>query len=212
MDGNESWTVLNPTVCSPKTPGLKLDEVYVPDMACTEIALFGLRVVVTDGNQSWVYHTHYGNEGHGVVQNPTASGSRNGLIPDFIPKSTASVEPAEDSLFRSVESGSLAGYVKEIVLFPDGRLIQREGGRVMAEAQLSADQVAAFQQVLDDQRFPNLDRMRYFTEAALADYPTVRLSSWSMKVDYIDLALADAPVALQAIVSAWDAVIAEAGL
>ncbi|MBD2427404.1 hypothetical protein [Phormidium sp. FACHB-1136] len=65
--------------------------IYVPDMACTEIAILGLRVVVTDGNQSWVYHTHYDNEGHGVVQNPTASGSRNGLILDFIPKSTASV-------------------------------------------------------------------------------------------------------------------------
>ena len=33
MDGNESWTVLNPTVCSPKTPGLKLDEVYVEYLA-----------------------------------------------------------------------------------------------------------------------------------------------------------------------------------
>ncbi|QQE67543.1 hypothetical protein GFS31_42560 (plasmid) [Leptolyngbya sp. BL0902] len=187
--------------------------IYVPDLACTEIALFGLRVVVTDGDQSWVYHTHQEADTHGVVQNPTASGSRNGLIPDFIPRpvTEGEAEP-EDHLFRSVESGSLAGYFKETILTTDGRLIQRESGRVVAEARLAPDQVAAFQQVLEDQRFPNLHRMRYVTDAAFADYPTVRLSSWSMEVDYIDLALADAPVALQAIVSAWDAVTAEAGL
>ncbi|HSM80885.1 MAG TPA: hypothetical protein VLS96_04325 [Nodosilinea sp.] len=185
--------------------------IYVPDQMCTAIALFGLRVVVTDGDHSWVYHTRQA--GEGAVQNPTASGSRNGLIPDFIPRPVAEAEPEpEDHIFRSVESGSLAGYSKEIVLLADGRLLQRESGRVMAEARLSADQVAAFEQVLADQRFPNLHRLRYITDAAFADYPTVRLSARYLETEYIDLALDDAPTALQAIVQAWAALVAEAGL
>ncbi len=187
--------------------------IYVPDMACTAIAIFGLRVVVTDGDQSWVYHTHQEVGTHGVVQNPTASGSRNGLVPDFIPRPVTETEPdSQDHLFRAVESGSLAGYVKETMLMTDGRLIQKESGRVVAEAQLSPEQVAAFQQVLEDQRFPNLNRMRYVTDAAFADYPTVRLSSRYLETEYIDLALEDAPVALQTIVVAWSDLVAEAGL
>ncbi len=185
--------------------------IYVPDQMCTAIALFGFRVVVTDGDQSWVYHTRQ--DGEGTVQNPTASGSRNGLIPDFIPRPVEESEPdPEDHIFRSVESGSLAGYVKETVLLSDGRLLQRESGQVTAEARLSAEEVAAFQQVLEDHRFPNLHRLRYVTDAAFADYPTVRLSARYLETEYIDLALEDAPDALQAIVQSWNGLAAEAGL
>lgn len=185
--------------------------IYVPNQACTMIAMAGLRVVVTNDDQSWVYHTRQ--DGEGTVQNPTASGSRNGLIPDFIPQPVADVEPdPADHVFRSVESGSLAGYFKETVLLTDGRLIQRESGQVIAEARLSAEEVAAFQQMLEDQRFPNLHRLRYVTAAAFADYPTIRLSARHLETEYIDLAIEDAPDALQAIVQAWGELIAEAGL
>ncbi|MGF1569557.1 MAG: hypothetical protein ACFCVD_16065 [Nodosilinea sp.] len=185
--------------------------IYGPDQICTAIAIFGLRMVVTDGDQSWVYHTRQ--DGQEVVQNPTASGSRNGLIPDFIPQPAAEVEPdSEDYIFRSVESGSLAGYFKETGLLADGRLIQTESGTVIAEARLSAEEVATFQQVLEDQRFPNLNRLRYVTDAAFADYPTVRLSARYLETEYIDLALDDAPTALQAVVQAWGELVAEAEL
>lgn len=179
--------------------------IYVPDLACTAIALFGLRIVVTDGDQSWVYHTHAeAADLHSIVQNATASGSRNGLIVDFIP-SPDPAPTAEDVVFRSVESGSLAGWQREIVLFADGRLQHREGDTLISEKRLSVAQVTAFQQVLEDQRFPNLHRMRYITDAAFADYPTVRLSAGWLQTEYIDLAIADAPPALQAVVEAWDA-------
>ncbi|WOD40284.1 hypothetical protein [Nodosilinea sp. E11] len=174
--------------------------VYVPDQMCTMIAIFGLRVVVTDGDQSWVYHTQQ--NGENVVQNPTASGSRNGLIVDLIP--TLDPEPTpEGVVFRSVESGSLAGGQREVVLFSDGRLVHQTNDTVVAETRLSPEQVADFEQMLSQQRFPNLHRMRYITDAAFADYPTVRLSAGYLQTEYIDLALDDAPPALQAIVEAW---------
>jgi hypothetical protein len=185
--------------------------VYVPDQACTMIAIFGLRVVVTDGDQSWVYHTRQ--NGEGVVQNPTASGSQNGLIPDFIPQPVSDVEPdPENPIFRSVESGSLAGSSQETVLREDGQLLQKENGTVIAEARLSPAELAAFQQMLETQRFPNLNRLRYVTDAAFADYPTIRLSARHLQTEYIDLAIDDTPEALQAIVQAWENLVAEAGL
>lgn len=181
---------------------------YEPNQACTMIAIFGLRLVVTDGDQSWVYHARH--DGQGLVQNPTASGSRNGLIPDFIPPQPNAEPETEDYLFRSVESGSLAGSQREIVLLADGRLLHRENGRVVSERRLPAVEVAAFQQVLEDQRFPNLNRLRYLTDAAFADYPTVQLSTQYAQTHYIDLALDDAPPALQAVVQAWGELVAPA--
>lgn len=183
--------------------------IYEPDQVCTMIAIFGLRVVVTDGDQSWVYHTHQ--DGEAAVQNLTASGSRNGLIPDFIPESGSNAEPdPEAHIFRSVESGGRGGYAQPTVLLEDGRLLQKENGTVIAEAQLSPEELTAFQQVLEDQRFPNLHRMRYVTDAAFADYPTVRLSVRHLQTEYLDLAIDDAPEALQAIVQAWEALVTEA--
>lgn len=182
--------------------------IYEPDQFCTMVAIAGLRLVVTDGDQSWVYHARQ--DGQGMVQNPTAI-SRNGLIPDFIPPvmSEPEAEP-EAYIFRSVESGSLIGTQFETVLMADGRLLQKENSKVVSERQLSTAQVAAFEQVLEDQRFPNLNRLRYITDAAFADYPTVQLSARHYQTTYIDLAIDDAPPALQAVVQAWSDLTAEA--
>lgn len=182
--------------------------IYEPDQLCTAIAIAGLRLVVTDGDQSWVYHARQ--DGQGMVQNPTAI-SRNGLIPDFIPPvmSEPEAEP-EAYIFRSVESGSLIGTQFETVLLTDGRLLRKENDKVVSERQLSAEQVAVFEQVLADQRFPNLNRLRYITDAAFADYPTVQLSAMHYETIYIDLAIGDAPPALQAVVQAWGELTAEA--
>lgn len=181
---------------------------YEPDQLCTAIALARLHLVVTDGDQSWVYHARQ--DGQGMVQNPTAI-SRNGLTPDFIPPvlSEPEAEP-EAHIFRSVESGSLIGTQVEAVLLTDGRLVRKENDKVVSERQLSAEQVAAFEQVLADQRFPNLNRLRYITDAAFADYPTVQLSAMYYQATYIDLAIGDAPPALQAVVQAWSELVAEA--
>jgi hypothetical protein len=176
--------------------------IYVPDQACTMIAIFGLRVVVTDGDQSWVYHTR--EEGQGAVQNPTAI-SYNGLIPDFIPPQPDGDPAPEDFIFRSVESGGLAGTQYETILLADGQILQLENSTVVSQKQVTPAQLAAFQQTLEDQRFPNLNRLRYLTEAAFADHPTVRLSARHYQAEYIDLAIDDAPTALQTVVQAWEA-------
>ncbi|MGB3199407.1 MAG: hypothetical protein WBA99_00805 [Nodosilinea sp.] len=184
--------------------------IYEPNQACTMIAISGLRVVVTDGEQSWVYHTR--EDGQNAVQNPTASGSQNGLIPDFIPPQPNENpgEAPDEYVFRSLVSGGLAGRQQAITLLSDGRLLETEGSTVVAESQVTPEQLAEFQQVLEDQRFPNLDQMRYVTDAAFADYPTVQLSTGYSRTEYIDLALDDLPTALQAVVQAWDSLVAEA--
>jgi hypothetical protein len=108
------------------------------------------------------------------------------------------------------ESGGFAGQVTERFLTSDGLLYRQERrynptetAEPVVEKRLSPQQVQQFQQVLLAQRFPNLDRLRYFTDAALADYPTIKLQAMGSTVEYIDLEEANLPPSLQAIIQAW---------
>ncbi|NJN30528.1 MAG: hypothetical protein HC824_08935 [Synechococcales cyanobacterium RM1_1_8] len=72
---------------------------------------------------------------------------------------------------------------------------------------LSASEVKAFQTLLEQQRFPNLNKMRYLNEAVFADYPSTRLEIPGIQLDYVDLELANLPRGLRRIVNAWQALI-----
>ncbi|MBE9178013.1 hypothetical protein IQ268_05365 [Oculatella sp. LEGE 06141] len=185
--------------------------IYVPDQACTRIAISGWQVIVAGDNQSWVYHIS--EDGSRIVQNATASGSSDDLVPSFIPTDGQPSEPVDQTIvFRSTVSGGLAGNVFEIVLMNDGTLYRQDrrfndsqSGSPVVEKRLSAQEVQQFQQLLQDQRFPNLDGLRYITDAALADYPTTSLYAMGSTVQYIDLEADNLPPALQAVLQAWGA-------
>jgi hypothetical protein len=69
---------------------------------------------------------------------------------------------------------------------------------------LSQQQLQQFEQVLQQQQFPNLNGMRYLTSAALADYPTTVVQAMGSTVAYIDLEQDSLPQSLQTIIRAWN--------
>ncbi|MBD3880965.1 hypothetical protein IFO70_04270 [Phormidium tenue FACHB-886] len=180
--------------------------IFEPEQACTMIALPGWRVIMTDGDRSWVYHLT--EDGSRIVQNTTASNQ--GLVPSFRVDEQSDSLPSE-VIFRLSQTGGLTGAISERVLTADGVLYRREvvpnlgqeGERVI-EKRLSPQQVKAFQQVLSEQRFPNLDRLRYISSESLADYPTTTLQAMGTTVDYTDLKLEYLPEPLQAVIAAWE--------
>ncbi|NEQ31397.1 MAG: hypothetical protein F6K04_10380 [Leptolyngbya sp. SIO4C5] len=186
--------------------------VYQPDLACTAIALAGFRTLVSDGQTVWVYHLS--EDGEQIAQNPTASGGQLPLLASFMPVEE-SLSPDDDLgievVFQSQLSGDLAGSVQRTVLMADGQLYREQirpldGGQPVREqiATLSAEEVDAFRRQLEQHRFSNLNRMRYLTEAAFADYPTMRLQTPYASVDYIDLAIEQLPSDLKAVITLWD--------
>ena len=183
--------------------------IFEPDQACTQIAIFGWRAIVTDGNQSWVYHLDQ--NGDRIVQNATASGSQGGLIPTFQPLDQVDGTQGATLVFYWAESGGIAGIVTERYLTSDGT-IYRQSSRLgtptsepQVEKRLSPEQVEQFRQVLLEQRFPNLDNMRYISSVSLADYPTITLKGLGASVDYTDLEMDNFPSALQEVIRAWEA-------
>lgn len=184
--------------------------VYEPDMACTAIAWAGFRTLITDGETLWVYHLN--ETGEHIAQNGTASGVGNALTVSFAPID-GEPEPADPQIvFQSQLSGDLAGSVQKTVLTADGKLYREQsryldGGQTTREelGTLSPEAVQAFRELLEQHRFANFHRLRYLTEAAFADYPTTRLQTGYVGVEYIDLEVNNLPPDLQAIIAAWNA-------
>ena len=184
--------------------------IYAPDIACNAIAWAGFRTLISDGQTVWAYHLNETAEQ--IAQNGTASGASDALTVSFMPIEN-SLEPTDcQVIFQSQLSGDLAGSIHKTILTADGKLYRElsnylNGGQTMREdlKTLTAEEVETFRQQLEQHRFFNLNRLRYLTTAAFADYPTTRLQMGLASVEYIDLEVDNLPPDLQAIIAAWEA-------
>lgn len=182
--------------------------IYQPGRACTKIGIPGYRVIVMGDRQSWIYHVSQ--DGLRIVQNTTASGSDSRITPSFFPADSQPATPTRNIIFKMTVSGSLDGSITETVLTSEG-ILYRRTNRMQAAAisapqiikRLSQRQLQQFQQQLQQQKFPNLDGMRYLTSAALADYPTTVFQAMDSTVAYIDLEQSGLPQSLQAVIKVW---------
>lgn len=179
--------------------------IFTPGRGCTKIALQGWQVIVAGNNRSWVYHLDQ--DGNRIAQNPTASGSRDGLVPSFISEED---RPQIESnvIFRSTVSGDFTGRVTQTTLTADGAITQlimapNIRSRPVVIRRLSRQQVEQFQQMLEAQRFLNLNGLKYLTKPVIADYPTIALQGAGSMTQYVDLETTHLPRAFQQVIQAW---------
>lgn len=183
--------------------------IYQSGQACTQIAIFGWQTIVSSSSRSWVYHISQ--TGDRIVQNPTASGTRENLVPSFIPEGNEAEPEPESVVMRVTVAGSMDGTRSSLILMADGTLYKHVWRPNLpapveptVEKRISQQQVRQFRQLLDEQAFPNLNGLRYITDAAFADYPTTTIQAMGSQVEYIDLEEANLPAALQAVIQAWN--------
>jgi hypothetical protein len=191
--------------------------IFEPDQACTMQAIAGFRTSITDGETIWIYHLN--ENGEQIAQNTTASGAKSPVQVVFVPietEPTAENDLDEQIVFQSQISGDMTGAVNKTLLLADGKLYnersQFSNGTMSPPTRtllktLSAKEVEAFKDSLEQHRFPNFDNIRYITEAALADYPTVEFQAGSISATYIDLEIPNLPADLQSIIADWNAII-----
>jgi hypothetical protein len=183
-----------------------------PGQACIQIAISGWQVIVTGTRQSWVYHVS--EDGNRIAKNVTASGSK--VVPTFATSDESPYGQPTNIIFRAIEAGGLAGIVTERVLGADGTLyrqtINPRGGRSSdrtsdrtVERRLNKAEVLKFEALLVSQKFNQLNHLRYLSNAAFADYPTITLQSPVGTVEYIDLETENVPTALREVIRAWNA-------
>jgi hypothetical protein len=191
--------------------------IFEPDQACTMQAIAGFRTIITDGQTIWIYHLDEG--GSQIVQNTTASGAKKPLQVNFVPiesEPTAESELDPQIVFQSQLSGDFSGAVNKTLLLADGKLYREQSQfnngtmspttRTLLKT-LPTSEVEAFKNKLDQHRFPNFDGIRYLTEAAFADYPTIQLQVGGITANYIDLEILNLPADLQSIIADWEDII-----
>jgi hypothetical protein len=165
-------------------------ELAAPDEMCAQQLIEGWRIVVANGQQTWVYHTDAQGRSMRLEPNNRAALPRN-------------------VVFRSQATGGFAGQTDETVLFTDGRIQQKitlgsSKNVPVRNWRVSPEQVQQFQAVLDREQFHTFDQKHYSAAAGAADFFVVTLASPTGTVQYADSEQAQLPQSLKTIVQAWN--------
>lgn len=181
------------------------------DGVCTQIAIPGWKVIVAGDTGSWIYHTDQ--TGSDIRLNETASQHNSDLVPEFIPQEAMPPSPGEGVLFQATLEGGISGSSRKILLLEDGQVVQFVDDQGVANVielnRLSPQQVQAFERLLQEQRFANLNQLSYPAASGAADYMTVTLTSRGSAIRYADIVEDQLPSALQQVIQAWDQVISD---
>ncbi len=191
--------------------------IFTPNRACTKIAIQGWQAVISNGSTSWLYHLD--RDGRRIVQNPTASGALAPVAIGFVGVASALPNRQVDTttqnlVFSSTSSGDITGQTITTTLTTDGKVIRsivapNIRSRPVVIRTLLPQQVEKFLAlVLIRQRFANLNRLTYLTEAAVADVPTIALQDATHRISYISTEKPKLPKSLRAIIDAWEKIIA----
>jgi hypothetical protein len=185
---------------------------------CNMIAIAGWRVVVTGPEQVRIYHTNA--DGTQIVLNETATeySNPNAIVPQFIPWDVVSRIDLDwtsgEIVFASLITGGFAP-TEQYVLYQDGRLM-RYGRQEPCSTctypapelirQLSAADVADFQQILFTHRIDRFAGLFYPVPMMFTDYRSVTLLGGSgMATKYDGLSAEQLPENLRIIAQSWQA-------
>ncbi|QIR41051.1 hypothetical protein HCG51_33140 [Tolypothrix sp. PCC 7910] len=186
-------------------------ELPQPDELCTQALVPGWRVVISNNQRQWVYHT---NQTGSIVRfNENASqiseGNGSGIFqPVPIPNSELPPPLDQNVVFRQISSGGIAGRTYETVLLNDGSLIQvRVGDANNSERKVrwvSPIRVQQFQQLLATAKFSEFKNLSYPAPSGAADYITYTLSSQEGTVKYNNISQDQIPKNLRTVIKAWN--------
>jgi hypothetical protein len=182
--------------------------IYRPNQPCTKIGIKGWQAIVRSPRQTWVYHLN--SDASRIERNLTASGARGDVRTSFDLMDGFDRQLDASIVFQKTVSGGLAGLMNKVVLTEDGKVISYSSSPLTRQAPvllktLTLAEVKAFKQVLETQRYPNLDGLSYLTDAVLADYPGSMFEAQSGVVQYVDIAPGDLPRSLRNVIRSWDA-------
>jgi hypothetical protein len=184
--------------------------IYRPNQPCTLMLIPGWQAIVTSPKATFIYHLNQ--NGARIAQNDTASGAGQAINVSFelfggeIPPVNPKV------IFQSMVTGGIDGRVTTITLTEDGKVTEfttapNIRSRPVLRKTLTPQQLARFKQLLETQRFPNLNRLSYLTSAAFADYPTTTYQSRTTVTQFIDLEKKNLPASLQRVITVWESLI-----
>ena len=178
-----------------------------PDEYCAAVLVRGWAVMVTHKRQEWGYRT---NASGSVVLWDRAAGRLSQWVAapaDPLSPADRPVDLEKSVVFHEVQSGGLAGTIRTLTLYKDGRLVQTDPADPEAEpevqARLPKTAVKDFRKTLAALHFGQFDGLHYPAPTGAADGVQVTLSDRQTVVQFNDIALPEAPADLQQVVKVW---------
>ncbi|MEM9163832.1 MAG: hypothetical protein AAGC54_12285, partial [Cyanobacteria bacterium P01_F01_bin.4] len=200
-----------------------------PDTVCTQEAIPGFRVLVNDGpkegignlqrdswpdyrefQREWVYHLN--EDVTQIVQNMTASDTTGRVGSWFRRASAPPEELALEAIFQTKTHDYLSAHTYITTLTADGTLSSERisldpdsstASEVLSSSQISPEDAAAFERLLQQQNFSNFNQMKYSNEdQGFTMEGSTTLIAPGVSVEY-SAAEADLPAGLRAILEAW---------
>jgi hypothetical protein len=185
-----------------------------PDRLCTQIAISGWKVIVSNKSQNrfWVYHTN--ENGKQLAYNITASLPRNAKIPTpgFVDKKNIVPTSSDSVIFQSAQTtGHSLGY-SAWELTSDGVVTRRQitpnPSKPEKMKQLSQQEVKQFLDILNKNSFSHFNGLGYLNMSAIAaDAVSYQLSYGGVVTEYTSTSPEQLPTKLSRIISAWDKLI-----
>ena len=178
----------------------------LPGDACTEIAIYGWRAIVTDGDHYWVYHTD--NLGNTILLNEAAS--TNTAIPTFMPDSREVLDTllVPEAIFQSLAIEHFDKPYETAVLDTSGQLLhtRRPSSGPPEEdiIELSQQQTENFVSQLADNSFHSFVGLYYQPKTDESDNRYMALMAPIGVVVYTEDNLVDLPIQLQTIIQSWE--------
>ncbi|MBD2576780.1 hypothetical protein [Oscillatoria sp. FACHB-1406] len=176
-----------------------------PNQVCTKIAISGWQVTVEGNNNRLVYHTNQ--NGSDTRLNPTISqissnSSTLNSVP--IPENELPQPLPANAVFRAISGGGITGDVREVILWKDGKITsQSTRGGTTQTRRVSPQQVREFEQILQQQRFGQYNKLAFPPPSGSADIISVTLSARQGTTRYADYDVEKLPSSLRTVVSAW---------
>lgn len=186
------------------------------DTSCAQTTIPGFRAIVRNGPKEWVYHLSA--DGSQIVRNITASDSEGKvlvlLMNERVMDDLFNAIPKTDSqvIFQGLYRSLLSGYILTTTLTADGNVTtihtslgpDIDVSSPYDQSQISSEDVATFQALLEQHNFSRFDQIGYHTEDSVAFEGTYVITGAGASVELSHWETSELPEDLQPIVEAWE--------
>jgi len=146
-----------------------------------------------------------------TIANPShqhhQSNKNNKIEPVVIPNNQLPEPLTQETVFREIASGGIAGRTYQTVLLNDGRLIRVSIGdpndSQRSVLRVSTEKIRQFERLLNQTKFEKFNKFSFPAPQGSADYITYTLTSQKATTQYNDISQSQLPNKLDEVVKAW---------
>ncbi|MDX2096257.1 MAG: hypothetical protein SFW36_00650 [Leptolyngbyaceae cyanobacterium bins.59] len=184
----------------------------IPDplALCTQALVPGWRMVAEANGQRFVYRTNLSGSIVKFDQAASQTTQGQGLQPIRLNAQEMPQPLTGNVVFRAIASGGITGRHYATLLLRDGRLVrvpvdaQGWSGEGQVFGRVSRQQIRAFEQLLQQQKFVQFHGWSYPAPAGAADFITITLSSRRGTIQYADIVQEQLPASLRSVIQMWN--------